>query len=44
VTRGEETEKSDIDLLVDYDLKQISPWFPGGLLMDLQDLLYLKRS
>jgi len=30
VARGEETEKSDIDFLVDYDLKQISPWFPGG--------------
>jgi predicted nucleotidyltransferase len=43
VTRGEETEKSDIDLLVDYDLKQIAPWFPGGLLMDLQDLLDCKN-
>jgi predicted nucleotidyltransferase len=42
VARGEETEKSDIDFLVDYDLKQISPWFPGGLLMDLQDLLGCK--
>ena len=42
VARGEETEKSDVDFLVDYDLKQISPWFPGGLLMDLQDLLGCK--
>jgi predicted nucleotidyltransferase len=42
VARGEETEKSDIDFLVDYDLKQVSPWFPGGLLMDLQDLLGCK--
>ena len=42
VVRGEETEKSDIDFLVDYDLKQISHWFPGGLLMDLQDLLGCK--
>ena len=42
VARGEETEKSDIDFLVDYDLKQISPWFPGGLLMDSQDLLGCK--
>ena len=42
VARGEETEKSDIDFLVDYDLKQISPLFPGGLLMDLQDLLGCK--
>jgi predicted nucleotidyltransferase len=42
VARGEETEKSDIDFLVDYDLKQVSPWFPGGLLMNLQDLLGCK--
>ena len=39
VARGEETEDSDIDLLIDYDLTKISAWFPGGLLMDLQDLL-----
>lgn len=42
VARGEETESSDIDLLVDYDLQRISPWFPGGLLMDLQDMLGCK--
>ena len=42
VARGEETEATDIDFLVDYDLKQISPWFPGRLLMDLQDLLGCK--
>ena len=42
VARGEETEVSDIDFLVDYDLKKISPWFPCGLLMDLQDLLGCK--
>ncbi len=42
VARGEETQKSDIDFLVDYDLKKISAWFPGGLLMDLQDLLGCK--
>ena len=24
---------------LDYDLERITPWFPGGLLMDLQDLL-----
>jgi uncharacterized protein len=39
VSRGEDTESSDIDLLVDYDLQKVSAWFPGGLLMDLQDLL-----
>ena len=39
VARGEETETSDIDFLIDYDLDKITPWFPGGLLMDLKDLL-----
>jgi len=39
VVRGEETPDSDIDFLIDYDLAKITPWFPGGLLMDLQDLL-----
>ena len=39
VARGEATENSDIDFLVDYDLTKISPWFPGGLLADLEDLL-----
>ena len=42
VARGEETQSSDIDFLVDYDLQKISPWFPGGLLMDLQDILGCK--
>jgi hypothetical protein len=42
VARGEETENSDIDFLIDYDLKKTSPWFPGGLLMDLQDMLGCK--
>ena len=36
------TESSDIDLLVDYDLQEISPWLPGMLLMDLQDILGCK--
>ncbi|NCS49828.1 MAG: nucleotidyltransferase family protein [Microcystis aeruginosa BK11-02] len=39
VARGEETEDSDIDFLIDYDPTKTTPWFPGGLLMDLQDLL-----
>lgn len=39
VAREEDKETSDIDLLIDYDLEKITPWFPGGLLMDLQDLL-----
>lgn len=31
VAREEATKDSDIDILVDYDLDKISPWFPGGL-------------
>jgi predicted nucleotidyltransferase len=39
VVRGEDTPESDIDFLIDYDPEKVTPWFPGGLLMDLQDLL-----
>ncbi|MBD2080609.1 nucleotidyltransferase family protein [Leptolyngbya sp. FACHB-17] len=39
VVRGEETPESDIDFLIDYDKEKTSAWFPGGLLMDLQELL-----
>ncbi|MFM7600769.1 MAG: nucleotidyltransferase family protein [Pseudanabaena sp.] len=39
VARGEETENSDIDFLIDYDIKKISPWFPAGLIGDLENLL-----
>jgi len=28
--------------LIDYDLSKTSPWFPGGLLVDLEDLLGCK--
>ena len=42
IARGEATENSDIDFLVDYNLAKISPWFPGGLLADLEDLLGYK--
>ena len=38
VARGEADEKSDIDLLVDLG-KNFSPWFPVGLIHDLEDLL-----
>jgi predicted nucleotidyltransferase len=31
--------ESDVDFLVDYDLAKVTPWFPGGLLMDWQELL-----
>ncbi len=39
VARGEDDEKSDIDFLIDYDLSKISPWFPSGLMQDLQSIL-----
>jgi len=42
VARGEATEQSDIDFLVDYDLGKITPWFPAGLLIDLERLLNRK--
>ncbi|MCT7974640.1 nucleotidyltransferase family protein [Laspinema olomoucense] len=42
VARGQATEDSDIDFLVDYDLEKITPWFPGGLLLDLEQLLNRK--
>ncbi|MEB3338216.1 MAG: nucleotidyltransferase family protein [Leptolyngbyaceae bacterium] len=42
VARGEATEKSDIDFLIDYDLEKISAWFPVGLIHDLEDLLHRK--
>ncbi|NJM70075.1 MAG: nucleotidyltransferase family protein [Scytonema sp. RU_4_4] len=42
VARGEETPSSDIDFLIDYDLGKISPWFPGGLILDLETLLNRK--
>ena len=42
VVRGEETANSDIDFLIDYDLSQISPWFPVGLVEDLEKLLNRK--
>jgi len=36
--RGEETAGSDIDLLVDAG-PVTTPWFPGGLISELQELL-----
>jgi predicted nucleotidyltransferase len=39
VAREEDDENSDIDFLIDYELSKISPWFPGGLLVDLESLL-----
>lgn len=39
VARGEETENSDVDFLINYDINKISSWFPVGLIHDLEDLL-----
>ena len=36
--RGEATAESDIDLLIEAD-GPTTPWFPGGLVADLEDLL-----
>lgn len=37
--RGEETEDSDVDLLVKVEEKT-SSWFPAGLVLDLEELLH----
>ncbi|MBE7379870.1 MAG: nucleotidyltransferase family protein [Leptolyngbya sp. SIO1E4] len=42
VARGEANEHSDIDFLVDYSLDRITPWFPAGLMLDLEKLLECK--
>ena len=42
VARGEATEKSDLDLLIDRDSTRRSPWFPIGLIFDLEALLERK--
>lgn len=39
VARNEASSDSDIDFLVDYNLDDISPWFPAGLKLDLEKLL-----
>ncbi len=39
IVRGEATADSDIDFLIDYDYDKITPWFPTGLIRDLEDLL-----
>ena len=39
VARGEATAESDVDFLVDYDPNNRTPWFPMGLIQDLQALL-----
>jgi hypothetical protein len=36
--RGEARPESDVDLLIDVR-EPVSPWFPGGLIADLEELL-----
>jgi uncharacterized protein len=38
VARGEAQENSDVDFLITAGSK-VSPWFPGGLIADLEELL-----
>jgi uncharacterized protein len=42
VARGEASIDSDVDFLIDYRLEKITPWFPAGLMLDLQALLQRK--
>lgn len=42
VARGQADQNSDLDLLVDYDLEKISPWFPVRLIRDLETHLNIK--
>ena len=42
VARGQANRNSDLDLIVDYDLDKISPWFPVRLIRDLEILLGTK--
>jgi hypothetical protein len=39
VARNEAHDDSDIDFLVDYDSERRSPWFPMGLVQELEVLL-----
>ena len=38
VARGEETIESDVDILIDVT-GETTPWFPGSLVADLEQLL-----
>jgi len=42
VARGEATVESDIDFLIAYNRQRMSPWFPVGLIRDLEALLERK--
>jgi predicted nucleotidyltransferase len=42
VAKGQADHNSDLDLLVDYELEKISPWFPVRLIRDLENFLGIK--
>jgi uncharacterized protein len=42
VARGEADAQSDVDVLVDYDRTRRTPWFPMGLIEELETLLGCK--
>lgn len=42
VAKGHADRHSDLDLLIDYDLNRISPWFPVRLIRELEALLNIK--
>ncbi|MFM7190518.1 MAG: nucleotidyltransferase family protein [Microcystaceae cyanobacterium] len=42
VANGQADHNSDLDLLVDYELENISPWFPVRLIRDLEKFLGVK--
>ena len=39
VARGEADQYSDVDFLIEFEPERASPWFPVGLMHDLEDLL-----
>lgn len=42
VARGEATTDSDVDFLCDHDRTKRTPWFPAGLIVDLEKHLGTK--
>lgn len=39
IARGEAGPDSDIDFLCDYDIEKVTPWFPSGPALELEELL-----
>lgn len=42
VARNEATAESDIDFMCDYNINQVSAWFPSGLALELEEYLGVK--